>query len=222
MADSNHGDNWDLNLTDDLAMLRPMSLKYAREILIWRSSERAKYLHEGAKSLSEQREWMRNRPTSELNFMILCVCEQLVGMVSLIGVDQVEGVAEPARFFIRQEYSACGFAVVAMHQLYELAFRTLSLELLVGGIAEQNVKMLRWHQHFGMVESGQSESKEDVRGLGRTLVTIELTSARYFSFTLPKMSAYVEQLRSRKPPNRCLCSGTAVPATPAEGAPHLQ
>jgi RimJ/RimL family protein N-acetyltransferase len=183
-----------------------MALRDASKILAWRQSDRARFLHEGARTLEEQIAWMSVRPATEFNFVIECTCGSAVGMLSLVDVDENSRSAEPARFIIDRQYSKGGFAVSAMALLYDFAFRELSLELLKGHIAQANRAMLRWHVHFGMEVIGETESTVDIRGVGRSLVSIELRADKYRAFTEPLMRAAVQNLVAAIGPHNCACS----------------
>lgn len=185
-----------------------MALRDASKILGWRQSDRARFLHEGARTLEEQIAWMSVRPSTEFNFVIECTCGSAVGMLSLVDVDENSRSAEPARFIIDRRHSRGGFAVSAMALLYDFAFRELSLELLKGHIAQANKAMLRWHVHFGMEVIGETESEVDIRGVGRSLVSIELRAGKYWAFTEPLMRAAVQNLVVAIESYTCACSSS--------------
>jgi RimJ/RimL family protein N-acetyltransferase len=127
-------------------------------------------------------------------------------MLSLVGIDERSQSAEPARFIIERQFSKGGFAVSAMAILYDFAFRKLGLKLLVGHIAEANEAMLRWHLYFGMEVTGKAESRMDIRGFGKSMVSMELRADRYRSFTQPRMRIAAQNLIAAIGSNRCACS----------------
>lgn len=195
-----------VKLQDDLATLRLMSIKDAPQILKWRTSDRTRFLHEGAKTLDDQIRWMSSRPGNEFNFVIECSCGSRIGMISLVNINLDKAVAEPARFIVEKVFSPGGFAVSASSLLYDLAFEKLQLSKLVGHIAEQNVGMVRWHENFGMEVTGFSDSAETIRNLGTKMVSIRLTRNRYDTITVPRMNAYLQLIRQKMQDNHCPCS----------------
>jgi RimJ/RimL family protein N-acetyltransferase len=193
-------------LQNDLATLRLMSTEDAPQILQWRTSDRSRFLHEGAKTVDDQIRWMSSRPGNEFNFIIECSCGCPIGMISLVNINPDKAVAEPARFIVGKAFSSGGFAVSASSLLYDLAFERLQIEALVGHVAEQNVAMVRWHESFGMEVTGFSESAENIRGLGTKMVSIRLTRDRYRTITVPRMNAYLQLIRKKTNDSRCPCS----------------
>lgn len=200
------GPTFENTLRHDFGRLRNISESDASTILKWRTSPRARFIHKGAETLDEQISWMRRRPRNELNFMIECSCGRVVGMISLVNINQKLGSGESARFFVDQRYSQMGFAVLGMHMLYRVAFLALDLKLVVGFVAVANKNMVRWHENFGMVTVGTAESTQDIRGLGRELVEMHLSKDRYIEFTLPKMEKTLTVFFPRFPSEQCPCS----------------
>lgn len=195
-----------MDLENDILRLRKMNTSDAEQTLGWRLSSRARYLHAGALTIQDQKNWIRHRPDNELNFIIECICRTAVGMISLVDVDTERKRGEPARFIIPKAFSRAGFAVGACYLLYRFAFEDLGLSQLRGSIAEQNKGMVRWHEYFGMEVTGTAESAADIRGLGKKTVEISLSMRRYKDIALPRMTSYLSDVRSQLAKHVCACS----------------
>ena len=185
-------------LTGEFVSLRPLGVEDAEMTLKWRQSQRAINQNQGAGTLAAQRAWISSRPDSEYNFVIELKDGTPVGMLSLVGVNQVNRHAEPARFLIGEEEACRGFpvAVEAMKLLYEFAFDTLQLVRVHGTIASDNKPMYKWQCYLGMKEEGRLRRHYFINNHFQDAICMGLLEDEYRRISLPRMRALIAAGRS--------------------------
>jgi RimJ/RimL family protein N-acetyltransferase len=180
-------------LRGEFVSLRPLREDDAETTLAWRLSDRAGLLNRGAETAGAQADWIGSRPESERNFVIELGDGRPVGMLSLIGVDQVNGHAESARFLIGDEDAVRGVpaAVEAMKLLYELAFDQLGLERVWGMVAAENKRMIKWQRYLGMREEGRLRNHYRIGGRFQDAVCLGILAEEYHGQARPRMEALI-------------------------------
>jgi RimJ/RimL family protein N-acetyltransferase len=173
--------------------LRPLAVEDSEITFAWRNGARAFLLNHSAKSVEQQSQWIAQRPPSEFNFIIETKKYKPIGMLSLIGVDQTNGVAESARFLIGDEKTAKGLpaAAEAMKLLYQFAFDSLGLRRVWGMVASDNRLMIKWQMHFGMVQEGRLRNHLFVNKRHQDAVVLGLLYSEYLSKALPRLNALI-------------------------------
>jgi len=177
--------------------LRPIMVEDAALTLAWRKAERARNLNLVNSSLSEQEDWIRRRPASELNFIIETKNSIPIGMLSLVGIDLVNKHAESGRFLIGDDEAAKGIpaAVEAMKLLYELAFDRLGLMRIFGTIASGNPLMIKWQKYLGMIEEGRMRNHYFIDGKWQDAVVLGLLADEARTRSIPRMNALIAASR---------------------------
>jgi RimJ/RimL family protein N-acetyltransferase len=180
-------------LHGEFVSLRPLREDDAETTLAWRLGSRAGLLNRGASSAEAQVTWIRNRPSSERNFVIELAGGHPVGMLSLIGVDKANSHAESARFLIGDEDAVRGVpaAVEAMKLLYELAFDRLGLERVWGTVASDNRRMIKWQRYLGMREEGRLRNHYRIGGRFQDAVCLGILAEEYRGQARPRMEALI-------------------------------
>jgi len=183
----------DTSLVGVFINLRPLVVDDAALTLTWRKADRARHLNAVNSSLTEQEEWIKNRPASELNFIIEMKNFCPIGMLSLIGVDLVNRHAETGRFLIGDEEVAKGVpaAVEAMKLLYQLAFDQMDLVRIFGTIASGNPLMIKWQKYLGMKEEGRMRSHYFIDGKWQDAVVLGLLADEARTQSIPRMNALI-------------------------------
>ena len=182
--------------------LRLLETGDASLTLKWRSSQRASLLNAGANTLAEQIRWIESRPSNEFNFIIELKSGIPIGMLSLVGINEVNKHAETARFLIGDEESAKGTpaAVEAMKMIYEFAFDELKLIRLYGTVASGNSLMVKWQKYLGMKEEGRMRNHYFVNSKWQDAIILGLLAEEYRTQSLPRMNALISAT-SRKSNN---------------------
>lgn len=182
-----------MELCGQYVVLRPLRVEDAELTLAWRLSDRAALLNRGAATVGEQANWIASRPATELNFVIQLRSGEPVGMLSLVGIDQTNRRAEPARFLIGEPEAVRGMpvAVESMKLLYELAFDHMKLHRVHGTVVADNPKMLRWQKFLGMKEEGRLRQHYLIGGLFRDAICVGMMEDEYRTVALPRMKALI-------------------------------
>lgn len=184
----------DITLSGDHVDLRPLETRDAALTLAWRQSARARLLNPGAADAQEQAAWIAARPSSEYNFMIQLKDGRPVGMLSLIGVNQLSKHGETARFLIGDEEAVKGVpaAVEAMKLLYEFAFDRLGLQRIFGNVTSDNMLMVKWQKYLGMKEEGRMRRHHYLNGAYQDAIILGLLVDEYRETSLPRMRALIK------------------------------
>ena len=179
--------------------LLPLGVQHADLTHIWRNSERAALLNRGAQTVEQQTAWIAARPETEYNFIIALKSGLPVGMVSLTGIDTLNGHAEPGRFLIGNESAVRGIpvAVEAMKMVYELVFDQLRLQRVWGTVAADNTLMIKWQKFLGMKEEGRLRRHYFINGHYQDAVIFGLLGDEFRNAALPRMNALICAGRSR-------------------------
>jgi diamine N-acetyltransferase len=184
-------------LVGEFVNLRPLLVDDAALTLVWRKADRARQLNAVKSSVTEQEQWIKNRPASEFNFIIETKNSSPIGMISLIGVDLVNRHAETARFLIGNEEAARGVpaAVEAMKLLYHLAFDQMGLVRIFGTISSGNTLMIKWQKFLGMKEEGRMRSHYFIDGKWQDAVVMGLLADEAHLNSIPRMNALIASAR---------------------------
>jgi RimJ/RimL family protein N-acetyltransferase len=182
-----------LELRGHYVVLRPLRVEDAELTHGWRQSGRAALLNLGAETVADQASWIASRPATELNFLIELVSGQPVGMLSLVGIDQVHRRAEPARFLIGEPDAVRGLpvAVESMLLLYGLVFDEMKLNRVHGTVVAENRLMLKWQLYLGMKVEGRLRQHLFIGGHFQDAICLGMTEEEYRSIALPRMSALI-------------------------------
>jgi [ribosomal protein S5]-alanine N-acetyltransferase len=174
-------------------VLRPLRVDDAELTLRWRLGDRASLLNQGAGTVAEQAAWIGSRPPSEFNFIIELMSGESVGMLSVVGIDEVNRRAEPARFLIGEPDAVRGLpvAVEAMKLLYEFIFDELKLHRVHGTVAADNRLMIKWQKFLGMKEEGILREHYFIGGQYRDAVCLAMLEDEYRTVALPRMTALI-------------------------------
>jgi RimJ/RimL family protein N-acetyltransferase len=180
--------------------LRLLQIDDASVTFNWRASQRASLLNAGAKTVTDQKEWIKGRPKNEYNFIIELKNNLPVGMLSLININHINKNAETARFLIGDENSVKGLpvAVEAMKLIYEFAFEDLNLARLYGTVASENSLMVKWQKYLGMKEEGRMRNHFFINGNWQDAIILGLLVDEYQTQSLPRMNALIS-VSSRNP-----------------------
>ena len=169
--------------------LKQLVAEDAEITLKWRLSDRAALLNKGAETVESQKQWIQNRPKSEINYIIELQNGTAVGMISLIQINHNNKNAEAARFLIGEETLAKGIpvAIEAMMLIYKIAFESLGLERIYGTVLEENVPMLKWQLFFGMSQEGVMRKHYYINEKFQDAIMLGILKEEFYSKALPKM-----------------------------------
>lgn len=186
-----------VKLEGEFVTLRMMRADDAAQTFAWRQADRARLLNAGAATVEQQAAWIASRPASEYNFIIELKDGRAIGMLSLVGINQVNRHAETGRFLIGDEAAAQGVpaAVEAMKLLYQFAFDQLDLVRLHGTVASGNPLMVKWQKYLGMKEEGRMRSHYFIDGKWQDAVILGLLVEEARAQSYPRMNALITAAR---------------------------
>ena len=158
-----------------------------------RNSNRAKFLNPGADSISAQDLWLDNRPSNELNYVILDENKYRIGLISLIEIDFNNLRAEPARFIMEEIKSKTNSRYVfeSLLLIYNLAFRELGLQKIYGVIAKSNTRMINLQLTLGMDIEGTLKKHNKIDGKFEDLALVSLFSEKFEEHSYPLLQNYL-------------------------------
>jgi RimJ/RimL family protein N-acetyltransferase len=187
----------DKKIIGEYVNLRQLTVADAEITLSWRMSDRSRNLTAVKSNLNEQRNWIRNRPVSETNFIIELKDNYPVGMLSLVCIDFVNKRAETGRFLIGDEIAVKGVpaAVEAMKLLYMFAFDEIGLLRVYGTIASDNTRMIKWQKYLGMKEEGRMRKHYFINGRWQDAVILGLLVDEARSTSIPRMNGLIAAAR---------------------------
>jgi RimJ/RimL family protein N-acetyltransferase len=157
----------------------------------WRNSQHAKFMHEGAKSVSEQRKWIQNRPSNEVNFVIESYETGPCGMYSLVAINEKDKSAEQSRLLIPNSPPTKPYVVEAMKIVLSFGFEYLNLNLITGKVLELNTRVLLMHEYFGNSVDRSKYETTEILNEKYPLVNIALSRETYFKITQQKLAQYL-------------------------------
>ena len=179
--------------------LRLIQISDAYITLKWRNSNQAKYLNKGANTVEEQKQWIKSRPTNELNYIIETKKEIPVGMISLINIDFTNKTAAPGRFLIgeKNEIKSIPAAFEALLLIYKLAFKKLKLLRVYGTIAEENINMIKFQKYFGFVEEGRFRKHYYINGHYQDAICFGLLANEFHKVVLVRLNKMINLLSKK-------------------------
>lgn len=145
-------------LRGNFVRLRTLVLDDAETIFNWRSSASGKFLNQPlGYSLLSQIEWMKNRPSNEINFMICDKrMEKDVGTISIVNISPQDFTTELGRLLLDPVYlkKSNPFGLEAIKLCCQQIFDVWKFNKVYGTILSDNFDMLRFQTYLGMEEEG--------------------------------------------------------------------
>lgn len=143
----------------DHIILRKTELADAEDIFRWRTGHGGRFLRQPENySLVMQQEWIKSRPDTEINYMILDkqTMEKL-GTIGIYQVNEADGVANVGRLIIKDEYltKSHPFGLEALLLTYDYLFNQMNFRKMTGDILTANAAMYKLQTFLGMKEEGR-------------------------------------------------------------------
>lgn len=180
-------------LKGKLSTLRPITEDDAEITLIWRLSDRAKFLQRGAKTIDGQRAWIAAKlKTDELNFIIEYK-DKPVGMIALHDISDVHKSVQMGRLLIGEE-EWVGKAPVAFEadlMLCDYVFDVLKMHKIYGDVMEDNVGMLKTRLYLGYNQDGILRDHYTYDGVYKNTIAVSLLEDEYRKICRPKLTQLI-------------------------------
>jgi RimJ/RimL family protein N-acetyltransferase len=170
--------------------LRPIAVEDAGLTLKWRLSDRARYLHQGSKTIEEQMHWisLRLNKENELNFIIE-YDNMSVGMIAIYEIDQLHKSCEWGRFLIGEK-EIVGTAPVAYESeliLSDYIFNNLQMHKIYGDVMEDNQAMIKYRIFIGYKKDGIPRDHYAYNGKYKNTIAFSLLEDQYRNVCRPKL-----------------------------------
>ena len=183
-------------LNSDIATLRPIIIQDSALTFRWRTSARAKYLQQGAKTVDEQCAWIEAKlKTNELNFIIE-YRERSVGMIALLDINDLHKTVQVGRLLLGEE-EFVGKAPVAFEAerlLYDYAFDVLHMHKVYGDIMEDNHGMLKTKLYLGYKKDGILRDHYIYDGVYKNTIAVSILEDEYRKVCRPKLVSLIKLL----------------------------
>jgi RimJ/RimL family protein N-acetyltransferase len=186
----------EITLTGRNVILRPLTPDDAEATNSWRNSGRAFLLNRGARTIEEQRAWIRSRPDDEYNFIQQLVTGEAIGMISLLDIHPVHKYAEIGHFLIGEPdlvkpFGPGKIAAESLRLMYGFVFDILKLHSHWGPVASDNESMIRWNTFLGTAPIGRLKDHYFLDGHWQDAVLFEMTEDIYRNITLPRLRGLI-------------------------------
>ncbi len=164
----------------------------AATIYEWRISASGEFMNQpDGYSIEMQQQWMRSRPSSEINYMIVDKSSGLkVGMVAIVGISEQDKNAEIGRLLLAPEYlkKSNPFGLEALKLCSEEILIEWDFHKIFGNVLSANVPMLKLQKYLGMKEEGLLIDQKAIRGQMYSLHLVALFKEGLKKFYLPRIS----------------------------------
>lgn len=176
----------------DFIELQTLQMQDAELIYNWRTGPSGQFMNQPeGYSLASQRSWMANRPSSEINYLIISKrTGQKVGMVAVVGISEQDKNAEVGRLLLAPEYlkTSNPYGLEALKITYDLILNKWGFHKIYGNVLSENKAMLRMQKYLGMKEEGVLKDQKILGGVKYDLHLVAIFSEGLNSFYLPRIN----------------------------------
>lgn len=151
-------DNFDNIIEGEFIILRKVQLEDASDIYRWRTSESGKFLQHGSNyTIESQREWIKNRTTSEINYIIYPKNSMLkAGMIGIYDLNMNDLVTNVGRLLLDENYlkKSTPYGLESLLLTYDYVFTKMQFRKICGVISGSNSEMFKMQKFLGMKQEG--------------------------------------------------------------------
>lgn len=166
--------------------LRKVILDDASDIYRWRSSESGKYLrHTPNYSLESQIDWIKNRPNSEINYIIYQKSSQTkVGMIAIYDVNTDDLVTDVGRLLLAEEYlkKSTPYGLESLLLTYEYVFTQMNFRKISGIISGSNIEMFKMQKFLGMQQEGYMKQHVIIKDVCEDLFVMSIFKEDFINY----------------------------------------
>lgn len=183
-----------------ICTLRPLTIEDAELTLSWRLGSRARFLQRGAKTVKEQKGWIKSKiKTTDKNYIIEYL-GQPVGMIALYDISIPYKTLQMGRFLIGEE-ELVGSAPVAFEAellLSDYVFDVMGMHKIYGDVMEDNHSMLKMRTYLGYCKDGVLRDHYVYDGDFKDTVAISLLEEEYRATCRPKLKSLINLYSRQK------------------------
>lgn len=138
--------------------LKRVELNDASDIYKWRTSESGKFLQHGSNyTIESQKEWIKNRTASEINYIIYPKNSMTkVGMIGIYDLNINDLVTNVGRLLLDESYlkKSTPYGLESLLLTYNYVFSKMQFRKISGIISGSNVEMFKMQKFLGMKQEG--------------------------------------------------------------------
>lgn len=148
-------------------ILRKICIDDALDIYTWRCSRSGKYLRQPeGYSLESQIDWINNRSSKEINYIILDkFTNKKVGTIGIYDLNIPDKISNVGRLLLCEEYLEISnpYGLEALFLTYDYVFNELNFRKITGDILSDNKQMFKFQIFLGMKQEGYLESHVSIQ-----------------------------------------------------------
>jgi len=194
--------NIDMNeiIVGEFIELIPINQDDAEIIYKWRNGLSGKFMNQpDGYSVEMQRIWMKTRPNSEINYMIVDkMTRHKVGMIAIVGISIQDRNAEIGRLLLAPEYlqKSNPYGLEALKLCSNQILNCWNFHKIYGNVLSENVPMLRLQKYLGMKEEGLLVDQKSIKGKMYNLHLVALFKEDLKKYYLPRISVLLKAFKN--------------------------
>lgn len=175
------------NIIDgEFVTLKKVVLEDASNIYKWRTSESGKFLrHRPNYTIETQKEWIENRGTSEINYIIYEKKSMTkVGMIGIYEMNINDLVTNVGRLLLDESYlkKSTPYGLESLILTYDYVFTKMEFRKICGDILGSNSEMLKMQKFLGMQQEGYLNKHVIINGKCEDLFIMSLFKEDFNSY----------------------------------------
>jgi RimJ/RimL family protein N-acetyltransferase len=149
---------FDTVIEGEFIVLKKVEFDDAPDIYHWRTGEAGKFMrHPVNYSIQSQLEWIKNRSSSEINYIIFQKKSLVkVGMIGIYDVNHFDSVTKVGRLLLDESYlkKSTPYGLESLLLAYEYVFTQMNFRKICGDILATNIEMFKLQKFLGMQQEG--------------------------------------------------------------------
>jgi RimJ/RimL family protein N-acetyltransferase len=149
---------FDSQLIGKYIRLQKSTIDDAQFIFGLRKSQSGKFLRQPINyDVKSQKEWMKNRPNNEINYIIVDrTTNSKVGTIGIYDVNVQDKVANVGRLLLEEKFlkMSTPYGLESLLLTYTFVFDNLNFRKITGDILRTNVQMFKFQTFLGMEQEG--------------------------------------------------------------------
>lgn len=139
-------------------ILKKAEIQDAFFIYQLRTSNAGRFLRQPLNyNLESQENWMRNRPSNEINYIIYDkYSSEKVGTIGIYDVNFLDRIANVGRLILVEKFlnKSNPYGLEALFLTYNFVFNNLDFRKITGDILSKNIDMVKFQLFLGMEQEG--------------------------------------------------------------------
>jgi RimJ/RimL family protein N-acetyltransferase len=167
-------------------MLKRMTVDDAEIIYHWRTSLSGRYLNKPESySVETQKNWIRNRPSEEINFIIFeKKTNEKIGTISICDVNWQNKIVDAGRLLLDEKFlkKSNPYGLEALKITACFVFERMKFHKISGTILSLNTNMYKLQTYLGFKQEGYLKSHTNIDGQYYDLYIMSLFADDYLGY----------------------------------------